>query len=289
MRAQNNGYPEVPEESSIPRSTGAVDPASACDPALSAMMGSTVTSVGKRGGPKFDKFSRNTEIVNIRTKKDEESAAIVESFGIIGKVQKKSVHFSNATTGRQFPQVSISGDRHNKFRASPYSKRLAPAYNIGAAVMVPKRADQPASANKVEVDMSGENQVGGERVDRATKNRTTVQASGTGSAGRSPLPPARKQLAQRQHRGGALYLAPQGASPGLHRGERDRSEPMSSAFHNNYRPSQLPGLSGNSGNGNNAPPVNLAFCPKNQINQVRRVYENAFLPTQGKEPTELQL
>ena len=56
------------------------------------------TSGVKRGTSKFsaggDKYSRGpTEIVNIKTRKDEESAAIVESFGIIGKVNKKSVHF----------------------------------------------------------------------------------------------------------------------------------------------------------------------------------------------------
>ena len=56
------------------------------------------TSGVKRGGTsKFsaggDKYNRGTEIVNIKTRKEEESAAIVESFGIIGKVNKKSVHF----------------------------------------------------------------------------------------------------------------------------------------------------------------------------------------------------
>lgn len=55
-----------------------------------------------QGGGKFsaaaDKYK--AEIVNIRTKKDDDSAAIVESFGILGKVHKKSVHFSNITTGR---------------------------------------------------------------------------------------------------------------------------------------------------------------------------------------------
>lgn len=72
------------------------------------MIPSTATS-GVRArvppGPGSGKFSAaadkyKAEIVNIRTKKDEDSAAIVESFGIIGKVHKKSVHFSNITTGR---------------------------------------------------------------------------------------------------------------------------------------------------------------------------------------------
>ena len=44
--------------------------------------------------------------------------------------------------------------------------------------------------------MAGENQVGGERVERAGTRKANANLSQ--SQDRSPIPPARKQLAQRQ-------------------------------------------------------------------------------------------